>query len=78
MLAVVSACVATAAAVTAPKTVKVIWTPPSNKEDEMDRPKLLNCGDQLHVACAPGSAHGVFRVRSLALTGRALTRAGVT
>ncbi len=47
---------------TPPKVVKAIWTPPGNKEDEMDRPKLLNCGDQLQLDCPKGSSHGVFRV----------------
>jgi len=42
--------------------VKVSWTPPNNKEDEMDRPKLLNCGDTLHLVCPPGQKHGVFKI----------------
>jgi hypothetical protein len=57
------AAAAPAARAAVPKTVKVAWTPPGNTADEMDRPKLLNCGDTLRLVCAPGEKHGARRAR---------------
>ncbi|GBF92061.1 hypothetical protein Rsub_04408 [Raphidocelis subcapitata] len=57
-----AACLGMAAAATPPKVVKVAWQPPGNVEDEMDRPKLLNCGDTLQLVCPPGQRHGVYKI----------------
>lgn len=55
-------CAAAAAAKAPVKTVKVAWQPPENAADEMDRPRLLNCGDTLQLTCPPGQKHGVFKI----------------
>ncbi|KAI8469428.1 MAG: hypothetical protein J3K34DRAFT_423980 [Monoraphidium minutum] len=67
VLLVLAACVCGAAAApkTAPKTIKVAWQPPSNAADEMDRPRLLNCGDTLQLTCPPGQRHGVFKIANV-------------
>ncbi|KIY98403.1 hypothetical protein MNEG_9562 [Monoraphidium neglectum] len=66
-LLVLAACVCGAAAATkqAPKTIKVAWQPPGNSLDEMDRPRLLNCGDTLQLTCPPSQKHGVFKIANV-------------